>query len=212
MNNTDVAFQHNFCESKLNDNQPPEIWNSISALFMVMIPFIFGFPINEILLNLATTIQLNGIASCYYHYNLTWFGKQIDEISMILANYFGLWYLLKVYFVKNKYSIDFYNRLNTIFMSVFISINTINYMDSVFPFLFLIYVLWPVYLIYLISIKYKMSYKRYMVVSLVGAVYWVVSEVWCNEWTSFGHCAWHILFPTGFYKLVLQYDRKIKIE
>ena len=208
MNDSQLTFTHNFCESRLNNNMPPEIINSISALYMLVLPFIFGFPKNGIFFNIAVLLQFNGFASSYYHYNLNWIGKQMDEISMILANYFGVWSLLKIYYLKNIKKINYYNRINLVYMTSFISINTLTGMDIIFPFLFAMYISYTTYLIHLVSIKYNFLYKSYLFLSLIGAIYWIISELWCNNWTYLGHSAWHILFPTGFYKLILQYDRK----
>ena len=47
-------------------------------------------------------LAFNGCASFYYHYRLTWIGKQSDEVSMILATYFGIWGLLKMYFYNKR--------------------------------------------------------------------------------------------------------------
>ena len=208
MTGQNLTFTHNFCESRLNNNMPPEIINSISALYMVFLPFIFGFPNNGLFFNIAVLLQFNGFASCYYHYTLNWIGKQMDEISMILANYFGLWSLFKIYYRKNNNKINYYNRINLIYMTLFIAINTITYMDLAFPFLFGFYIGYTTYMIHLISNMFNFKYKKYMTISLFGAIYWLISEICCNSWTYLGHSAWHILFPTGFYKLILQYDRK----
>ena len=81
-------------------------------------------------------------------------------------------------------------------------------MDLAFPFLFGFYIGYTTYMIHIVSEKFNFKYKNYMTISLVGAIYWLISEVYCNNWTYLGHSAWHILFPTGFYKLILQYDRK----
>ena len=43
---------HNFCESRLNNNQPPEILNSYTSLFITIIPLIYGLPHNIIFLML----------------------------------------------------------------------------------------------------------------------------------------------------------------
>ena len=152
MNDSQLTFTHNFCESRLNDNRPPELLNSISALYMFLLPFIFGFPKNGIFFNITVLLQFNGFASSYYHYNLNWIGKQMDEISMILANYFGIWSLLKMYYLKNKKKINYFNRINLVYMTFFISINTIIGMDIVFPILFGLYVSYTTYLIQLVSI------------------------------------------------------------
>ena len=79
---------------------------SFIVLYLLCSIFIFGFPNNGIFFNIAVLLQFNGFASCYYHYNLNWIGKQMDEISMILANYFGLWSLFKIYYRKKNNSIN----------------------------------------------------------------------------------------------------------
>ena len=40
----------------------------------------------------------------------------------------------------------------------------------------------------------------------IGANCWIISEIWCNEYTKYGPVVWHFLFPLGFYKLVLKYN------
>ena len=37
---------HNFCESRLTNYNPPEIYNSYTSLFITIIPFMMGFPKN----------------------------------------------------------------------------------------------------------------------------------------------------------------------
>ena len=207
MNNDDY-FIHNFCESRLTNYQPPEIYNSISALFMFFIPFFFGYPKNALFFNIAILLQFNGIASSYYHYNLNWLGKQMDEISMILANFFGMWSLFKILYRNQNDKINYYNKFNLIYATFFISVNTLTYLDFLFPILFGIYIAYTTYLIRQVSKIYKLIYKRYLVFSLFGVFYWLISELWCNNWTFLGHSCWHILFPIGFYKVILQYDNK----
>ena len=65
------------------------------------------------------------------------------------------------------------------------------------------------YYIRLVAIKYGIVYKRYLLLSLIGALCWIISELNCNEFTVYGHVLWHLLFPLGFYQLVLKYDEKI---
>ena len=189
---------HNFCESRLNDNQPPEIMNSLTALFMFYLPFIFKFPKHYLLSNVIFLLQINGIASCYYHFSLNWIGKQLDEISMILANFFGLWALL------NIYNIWFYNKLNILYMMLCISINTISSMDVFFPILFGIYMILTIYMIMITS--FTKSNVFYIGISIIGFISWLISEIYCNKYTYLGHCIWHIMFPLGFYRIIMQYD------
>lgn len=192
---------HNFCESRLNDNQAPETINSITALYMCYLPCFFGKPKNHLLSNVALLLQINGIASCYYHYKLNWFGKQIDEISMILANFFGLWTLLEFYFIE---SYVFYNQLNIIYMLLCISINTISSMDSLFPIMFGMYMIYTIYFIIITS--YHIKLVNNIILSIIGFISWYVSEQYCNRYTYLGHSIWHLLFPIGFYKILMQYD------
>ena len=35
---------HNFCESRLTNYQPPEIYNAYTSLFITFIPLVLGFP------------------------------------------------------------------------------------------------------------------------------------------------------------------------
>ena len=99
-----MEFNHNFCESRINNYNTPEIWNSYSSLAISIIPLLFRSPNSDLLLNIKYLLIFNGISSFIYHYYLTWLGKQLDELSMILTNYFGLSFLLNVFFTNNIYS------------------------------------------------------------------------------------------------------------
>ena len=99
MNNRVV---HNFCESRLNNNNPPEIYNSYTSLFITITPLILGLPKNIIFFNISCLLMFNGLASFYYHYELNWIGKQADEMSMILSTYFGIYGLLFILYKKKR--------------------------------------------------------------------------------------------------------------
>lgn len=200
---------HNFCESRLNNNKPPEYFNSSTSLFITIIPLILRFPKSNIFYNVACMLAFNGCASFYYHYRLTWIGKQSDEISMILANYYGIWGLLKMYYFNDRNQLNWYNGWNSMFMVCFIVFNTILKFDYLFPNIFGVYIAFTLYYIRLVAIKYGIVYKRYLLLSLIGALCWIISELNCNEFTVYGHVLWHLLFPLGFYQLVLKYDEKL---
>ena len=51
------------------------------------------------------------------------------------------------------------------------------------------------------------TYHYELTLSFIGASCWIISEIHCNEYTKYGHVLWHILFPLGFYKLILKYDK-----
>lgn len=203
-------FIHNFCESRLTNNTPPEIYNSITSLAITSFPFIFGFPRDSIFFNVATMLAFNGCASCYYHYNLNWIGKQADEMSMILANYYGIWGLLNMLFNNQPRLINRYNGFNTLFMILFLIFNTVPNYDYYFPYMFTVYIFISLSLIHGVAVKFNYIYKNHLVISFVGANCWFISEVYCTEYTKYGHVIWHFLFPVGFYKLILEYDAHLK--
>ena len=120
----DQTFQHNFCESRLQNNQGPELWNAYTSLVISVFPFILGFPKSSMFYNIACMLAINGFASFHYHYHLDWYGKQSDEITMIMSNYFGIWGLLRMYYFYNKKPINWYNGWNSTFMVLFLVINT----------------------------------------------------------------------------------------
>ena len=204
MNNN---FEHNFCESRLNNNTPPELYNSYTSLIITFIPLIIGFPKNNTFYNVACMLAFNGCASFYYHYTLSWLGKQADEVSMILATYFGVWGLLEMYY-ENKMLANWYNGWNSMFMIMFIVFNTISKYDILFPYIFSIYICIVLFLIDIVSKKINIKYKPYLIISFTGASCWIISEIYCTEYTKYGHVIWHIMFPLGFYKLILNFDKK----
>ena len=201
----DTKFKHNFCESKLQDNKPPEQWNAWTSLIISIVPFIYGFPKYPLLYNVACMLSVNGIASFHYHYYLDWVGKQGDEISMILANYFGLWGLINMYYKKSERRNNL-NRYNTAFMYIFLVSNTIIRYDYLFPSIFGIYVGGSLVMIFCVGNKYNIPYIKNLVISFVGASCWIISEHYCNKYTKFGHPIWHLFFPLGFYRLTLDFD------
>ena len=204
-------FIHNFCESRLTNNQPPEMYNSYTSLIITFFPLIMGFPKNNIFYNVACMLAFNGVASFYYHYTLSWIGKQADEISMILATYYGMWGLLKMYYINSdRKMLNWYNGWNTISMISFLVFNTVSHYDYLFPYLFSIYILTTILMIRTVALKYNLVYKPYLLTSGVGAEAWIVSEIYCTEFTKYGHVIWHLLFPLGFYSLVLAYDNHLK--
>ena len=203
-NITDEKFTHNFCESRLQNNQGPEHWNAWSSLIITTVPLVLGFPRYNLLYNVACLLAVNGIASFHYHYHLSWVGKQADEIAMILANYFGQWALINMYYRSEQQ--NSMNRYNTVFMYLFLVFNTLTKYDFLFPSIFGIYVGSTLIMIHRVSKKYKVPYIQNLAISFVGATCWIISEHHCNEYTKFGHVVWHSFFPLGFYKLILDFD------
>ena len=199
-------FVHNFCESKLQDNKGPEYLNAYTSLVISCVPFVMGFPNYPLFYNVAIMLSANGFASFYYHYYLNWIGKQADEISMILANYFGMWGLINLYYKRSR-SRNRLNRYNTVFMYGFLVMNTLIKNDYLFPTIYGIYVGGSLYMIYHVAQKHQVPYKRYLFVSSLGALGWIICEHFCSPQTLYGHPIWLVLFPMGFYCLLLEYDR-----
>jgi hypothetical protein len=202
--NNDMVV-HNFCESRINHYNPPEIVNAYTSMFITFIPIFFGFPQDYYFFNIAILFLLNGFASFYYHYYLNYIGKQMDEICMILINYYCILGLMNVY--NNKLVIQKYIYYNRLFALSFILFNSIQSFDFFFPFLFGAYVLPSLYFIHQIYRKYDYHYYS-MLISFWGFGCWVLSETYCNEYTYLGHTVWHVAFPLGIYKLILSYDKQ----
>lgn len=209
----DNQVVHNFCESRLNNNNPPELFNSYTSLFITITPLLLGLPKNNIFFNISCLLMFNGFASFYYHYTLNWIGKQADEMSMILSTYFGIHNLILLLYKKRNKKILL--GLNNIYMILFLIFNTNIEFDIYFPVIFGIYIFFVMFLIYNISKKYSnnelnnydVSYHKELLISFIGASCWIISELYCNEYTKYGHIIWHMLFPLGFYKLILKYDK-----
>ena len=202
----DNKIVHNFCESRLNNNESPEILNAFTSFFISIIPFIFGFPENIYLYNSSILLIYNGLSSFYYHYYLNYIGKQADEISMIITVYFAIFGLINLKFKKFISIRKKYYTYNLIFMISFIIFNTEIYFDFLFPYIFSIYIIPIIYLIHIISKNHDISYLKELFISFIGVISWIVSEINCNEYTKYGHILWHIFFPLGFYKIILKID------
>jgi hypothetical protein len=211
MSTVPTEFTHNFCESRLTNNTPPEFFNSYTSLIISVFPLVLGFPKNNIFYNVACMLAFNGFASFYYHYTLSWVGKQADEISMILATYYGMWGLLKMYYINSDRKLfNWYNGWNTMVMVSFLIFNTVSNYDFLFPYLFSTYILIVIWMIRTVALKYNLVYRSYLLTSGIGAEAWILSEIYCTDMTKYGHVIWHILFPLGFYSLVLSYDEHLK--
>jgi hypothetical protein len=200
-----VEFKHNFCESRLQNNNPPEIANAYTSLFITIVPLYYGFPENDYFTNVGYSLFLNGFASFYYHYYLNWLGKQADEITMILANFFGIAGLIQIRFKHSNY-IRLIHLCNFSYMYLFLTLNTLIYFDPYFPLFFGIYIAPSLFLIRDIANTHKEPYIKYLAISAVGASCWFISELFCNKYTVYGHVMWHLLFPIGFYKILIHYD------
>ena len=201
-----IQFTHNFCESRLNNNQGPEYFNAFSAIFITLIPLYYGMPINYHLKKVGLMLILNGAFSFYYHYSLSWLGKQLDEITMFVANYNYICGLIEYY--KDEDVKMRITTINTILLPVLIAINTIPQYDIYFSYIFTIYAAPTVFIAIDIAITYNKIKEMILNLGItsIGCASWMISEYKCNNITTYGHVLWHILFIIGIYRFVKMYD------
>ncbi len=202
MTSLNVNFTHNFCESRIYGK--PEIVNSITSLFISLLPLYYGFPKSKSLKRIFYMLIFNGFSSCYYHYYLNWFGKHLDEISMILATYIGIYKLVLFFPWRDKFPLI----LLDLYFLLMLSINTIPEYDIVFPFMFGINIFTLLYLIKKLEHLTQIGCKC-LFISLFGFISWLISELFCNEYLYLGHAVWHILFPLGFIQYIYNLDNAI---
>lgn len=92
-------------------------------------------------------------------------------------------------------------------MILFIVLNSDPRNDYLFPYIFTLYLTPSIALIYKVGNKYNIHYQTNLALSACGAFFWILSELWCNDFTKYGHVLWHLLFPIGFYRLILDFDK-----
>ena len=197
-------FSHNFCESKIFIGQP-EIFNALSSIFITILPLFYSLPRNISLRRVIYILMLNGIFSSYYHYNLTWFGKQLDELTMIFALYIGTLEILNILHHPDKkdyYILDVYSIL-------IIAINTLPNYSYLFPVLYFFGIINLLYNIYKLTYKVHVIDPTPLKCSFYGFIFWILSEVFCNRFFYFGHSLWHIMFPLGFIQFIKNLDDAI---
>ncbi len=131
---------------------------------------------------------------------------------MILMIYLGVYKLIKIYFGEDNKNMNIFATINNIYFILFTSLNSLPYLDFYFPIFFGIYVNFTLYFLVLTMLKFKVKYQKWaepLLIASVGASCWIISEIHCNEYTKYGHVIWHILFPIGFYRIILTIDNLI---
>jgi hypothetical protein len=201
-----ITFSHNFCESRLNDNVGPEYFNAVSSLFITAVPLICGVSIKPDFKKVGIMLVINGGCSFYYHFTLSWFGKQLDEITMLMANYYYINGLLPYCCEIKTANTNMIS--NTILLPIIIAVNTIPQNDIYFPYIFSIYCIPTCFYIVTTAIKKNLlnEVMLYNLLSIWGAVAWFISEYDCTPLTTYGHIIWHLCFPLGIYKTLKLYD------
>lgn len=204
----EVIFKHNFCESRLQENEGPEYWNAGTSLFISLVPFFFKKPKTFHFQQFAVMLIINGPSSFYYHYSLSWLGKHLDEITMFMANYYLICGFSSFYGIRLRHN---YILLNSAILPLYIAFNTLPQYDALFAFVYSSYCIFTLYLLFDITRKSRcfqqVTYN--LGIATIGATSWVISETICNHITQYGHIVWHILFPLGIYRVIMILDRII---
>lgn len=211
MVNNQIIFQHNFCESRLQDDRGPEMFNACSSLIISIVPLCHKMVNKTYFKKVRYMLILNGGFSFYYHYSLSWLGKHLDEGTMLLANYYIMSEFIQYYDDRAN---TLLNIQNTCMLPVILAVNTIPSMDPYFSYIFTIYCMPTVISMMDYAKKYDSigDLMIYGSVSFIGVISWLISENMCNEYTTYGHILWHLFFPLGIYRILLMFDEKLPVK
>ena len=212
-------FDHNFCESTIySNNQHPEYLNSISSLFITFVGLNGLRKTNDSIFHklLFSSLAVNGITSCFYHYYNSIGWGLLDRMSMVLIALFS-----NIMFISNINKII---QLNNNILN-FIYILTITYftilltltglhVESLFNILFGLFLTSLMIFMYVIN-KYKnnldipnkiinFGWSGIIYIGLSG-FFWLTTEKLCTKiWYIkylYGHVWWHIFVSYGGYLL-----------
>ena len=178
-----------FCEEKYKEVfWIAEYYNTLSSFFYVVIGYIF---INSRVSRLAKSVMAIGIGSMFLHGTLRFYGQWLDEMSMIVACFFGLHeisprkkplrylpFVLLIYIHCYKYFI--------IFLVIFSCIN-----------------------IYLIVHSLNKKWQNlniflYAVLFILGTGCWFIDQLFCEYVQHlYLHAWWHVLTASAIFFALL---------
>jgi hypothetical protein len=216
------SYDHNFCESSIYSLTPhPEYLNAISSLFISFIGLnaFFKSSTDFLLQILYSSLLINGVTSCFYHYynNIGW--GLLDRMSMILiatsSTYTFMYHLDKIIRINRIENTSLMmNTLHVLVTSYFTLLFSIAglHLETLFNILFGFFLLSLVGYMYLFD-KYQNNLKipkqiisfgwdgiKYIAIS--GA-FWIITENLCSHIIFikylFGHVWWHIFVSYGGY-------------
>jgi len=220
------SFDHNFCESTIYSNeQHPEYINSLSSLFISLIGVIgLSKPnINLLLVTLYSSLIVNGVTSCLYHYYNSIGWGLMDRMSMILIAFSSINLFInninRILIIDRWKNIKFINYTINIIITIYFTILfTIAglHMETQFNIMFGLFLISLYIFILLINrhyIKLRIPYeivllgwKGIMYISLSG-IFWIITENLCNKFIIikylFGHMWWHFFVSYGGYMISL---------
>lgn len=202
------AFDHNFCESTIYSNGAhPEYLNSLSSLYITFIGLngLFKPKLSILLKMVYSSLTINGLASCLYHYyNSIGFGI-LDRMSMILIAYTSMYLLIEPICFGYK------NCLNILLALYFTLILTFTglHNELAFNILFAGFLLSLIFFINLINAPTHIILigKLGIKYILCSCIFWLCTEALCAKIGFikylFGHVFWHIFVSYGGYLISL---------
>ncbi len=220
------SFDHNFCESTLySSGRHPEYVNSTSSLFISLVG-LFGLTrpnISYIMNILYSSLFVNGITSCFYHYNNTIGWGLLDRMSMVLIAISSTYLFVKnihVFLKLDKW--PYYNILAKYIHVIIISYFTILFtvaglhIENLFNTLFGLFLASIAIFMFLVDKHQKeldipepivkIGWKGVIYIALSG-LFWIVTEVLCHRIGLMkylhGHMWWHIFVSYGGYLVSL---------
>ncbi len=167
----------NFCENKYDNQYIAEYYNSMSAISYMIVGLILFF--NKKKEAGIWTIIL-GIGTFIMHATLRYYGKWMDEISMLMLEMVGI----KSLFRFKKKRIDYISLL--IFVLYFL-INSAIYFISIFFVLLLI-------IGYKTRDKLKdIKIKMYTFLMTISLIFWGIDILLCGYVNKYNfHALWHV--------------------
>ena len=220
------TFDHNFCESTIySQGHHPEYANAISSLFISFVG-INGLrnPHNNLsTVMLYSSLVINGIASCAYHYYNTIGWGLLDRMSMILIALSSTYLFVQhidLFLILDKWIHydEITKAIHVIVMGYFTLLFTIGglHWETTFNTLFGLFLASLVIYMWLID-KHQWNLKiPYQIVNIgwrgieyiiKSGVFWIVTELCCSHLSIFkyvfGHVWWHIYVSYGGYLVSL---------
>jgi len=220
------TYDHNFCESSIYSSDPhPEYLNALSSLFTTFIGIngLFKPHLSFYLILLYSSLIVNGITSCLYHYyNTIGFGL-LDRMSMIIIAINSV--NLFTPSINKIIIIDKWKYINLIYISIIIlctSYFTLLFtiaglhMETLFNIMFGLFLGSLLIFIYLfkkhyykLEIPYELivlGQKGIVYITLSG-LFWIITEHMCHysDYIKylFGHVWWHLFVSYGGYLISL---------
>lgn len=220
------TYDHNFCESTIYSSGPhPEYLNAISSLFISYVGYKgLTNSYNTYITNmLYSSLLINGITSCFYHYYNTIGWGLLDRMSMILIAMSSTSLFIQhihhflIFDKWQKYE-NIIKIINVVVMSYFTLLFTIAglHWEATFNILFGLFLSSLIIYMYLIDkhhsnleIPYHLVDIGWQGVQYIGlsGFLWIITETFCSKIYIlkylFGHVWWHIFVSYGGYLISL---------